>query len=73
MKLIRKLKSLPEQMEASVTRVYRERNKVADGLANQGRKDRKFLIYTECQLPHVIKGLLKLDLLGMPRIRCKRY
>ena len=64
------------QMDVHLSHTYRENNVAADCfcLANLGCTEQKKLDF-RCfsELPRVLKGIVKMDRVGMQNIRCKKF
>ena len=50
--------------------VYREGNRVADWLAKAGALGSEWVFSSSYNLPRVLRGLIRLDSLGFPSLRC---
>lgn len=54
--------------------LFRECNRIANLLANIGCIDRKFLLHAQWEeLVQILRGVLNLDRLGRPNLRCKKF
>ena len=54
-----------------VRHVYREGNKVADWLARSGALGLNSEWRFVRDVPRVLRGLIRLDILGLPSLRCR--
>ncbi|XP_035547386.1 uncharacterized protein LOC118348919 [Juglans regia] len=50
--------------------VYREGNRAADWLAKAGALGSEWVVSSSDNLPRVLRGLIRLDSLGFPSLRC---
>ncbi|KAL6578150.1 hypothetical protein OROMI_010478 [Orobanche minor] len=71
--LIAKIHFLLEKLNTRFSHIYREGNAVADLLANQGCDHRDFFCADGRDLRGKLLGLIRLDKMCFPYIRCKNY
>ncbi|PKU72524.1 Putative ribonuclease H protein [Dendrobium catenatum] len=63
------IKNCLSRINFSISHILHEGNAVADGLAKLGCAMNDFLLFNDNSLPREIKGLTKLDRLGLPYMR----
>lgn len=67
--VINRIRSRLALRRSKITHIYREGNKPADFLANLGCQAQQLCRLDRHNLPHGIKGLLRMDQLGLPNFR----
>jgi ribonuclease HI len=67
--ILQSIRWLMEKMETKITHVWREGNQAADWFASKGYVDRKFNLIEANEFRGRIKGIVRLDRIGMENIR----
>ena len=57
------------QMEVRISHIFREGNKVEDALANKVVEHKEDIWISEHQLPPDVRGLIRVDRMGLPSFR----
>ena len=70
--MIRRIKSLLADIEYKIMHIFRESNMAADSLANWGVVQAKGGIVSDRDLPKKVKGIVRLDRIGLPNVRFKK-
>lgn len=71
---VRCIRQIHEKINYKLSHTFRENNNCADCLANLSYHSHNFLEFP-CmeELPHVLKGLVRMDGSGILNLRCKRW
>ena len=71
---MREIGHLLTQIDVHIAHVYREANQAADFLANWScRLQREFLFRHVKDIPVGLKGILRVECMGLPNLRCKKF
>ncbi|KAL0906850.1 hypothetical protein M5K25_025378 [Dendrobium thyrsiflorum] len=67
--LIRNIKNILSQLNFRISHIFREANGAADFLANMGCQIENDMVFSGVNLPHRLKGIVRMDKIGLPYLR----
>ena len=67
----RQIGRLIDQLDVQLMHVFQESNRAADWLADEGYREKKVLFFEGSDLPRTLRGIVRLDKVGMWNLREK--